>query len=72
MPLFNEKYVILPSRALSKLAQFLLDTEPTNSLEHLVKTISDLFSLETSPGREVEGQSIMGRNSFLGEDTWKF
>lgn len=49
MPLFHQKYVILPSAALSKLAEFLLDNEPTNGLEHLVKKVSDLFSLDTSP-----------------------
>ena len=72
MLLFNPKYVILPSAALGKLAEFLRNNEPTNSLEHLVKKISDLFSWILALNRRAEGQSIMERNCFLGKDTWKF
>lgn len=55
MPAFNnnnKKNVALPSTDLSKLAQFLLDNESTNNLEHLVKKISDLLYLDTCPEQE--------------------
>lgn len=72
MPVVNQKYVTLPLTGLSNLAQFQLDNKSTNSLKHLVKKVSDLFYLDTSPESEGGGSVHHGKELFSWRNTWKF